>query len=161
MTGVSLEHWEVTRPMREKVADLKAAMLMQSPEELQNFLDQIEMKHFHLEGVYARWCFRKQGVIIIGKVHKKEHLYIVCKGAVMVTNGDRKPVIYRAGAVIISQPGTERAVTALEDSICMTIHRTDEVDLDKIEKELIEPDPTALFDSSNKLIASKQEGRLG
>ena len=34
----------------------------------------------------------------------------------------------------------------------MTIHKTDKTDLDEIEKELVEPDNTALFDSGNNLI---------
>ena len=38
-----------------------------------------------------------------------------------------------------------------QDSIGVTIHKTDETDLDKIEVELVEPDETALFDSGNKL----------
>jgi hypothetical protein len=33
----------------------------------------------------------------------------------------------------------------------LTVHRTDETDLDEIEAELIEPDDTALFDSTNKM----------
>lgn len=142
---------QVTVPMRQKVSALKQTLLQQSPEEIQHFLDSVETKHFNVPGVYARWCFRKEGVTIVGKVHKKEHLYIVCKGSVAVTNGEAEPVILNAGDVVVSLPGTERAVTALEDSICMTIHRTDKTDLSEIEEELIEPDMTALFDSHNNL----------
>lgn len=53
----------------------------------------------------------------------------------------------------MSAPGTERAVYSHEDSLCVTVHRTDERDLDKIEADLIEPDETALFDARNELKA--------
>jgi len=33
----------------------------------------------------------------------------------------------------------------------MTVHRTDETDLEKIEAELIEEDETAMFDSHNHI----------
>jgi hypothetical protein len=56
-----------------------------------------------------------------------------------------------APAVVISSPGTKRAVLALEDSVCLTVHRTDKTDLAEIEAELIEYDPTALFGPDNKL----------
>ena len=39
----------------------------------------------------------------------------------------------------------------------MTVHRTDETDLDKIEAELIEEDETAMFDSRNE----PKDERLG
>jgi mannose-6-phosphate isomerase-like protein (cupin superfamily) len=137
--------------MRPKIAALEQAMRQQTPEQLQDFLDQIEMRHFYADGMYCRWCKRAKGVVIVGKVHKKEHLYIVAAGSVAVTNGDDAPVTYFAGDVVVSRPGTKRAVVALEDSICMTVHRTDKTDLDEIEEEIIEPDSLALFDSRNKL----------
>jgi hypothetical protein len=37
------------------------------------------------------------------------------------------------------------------DSIGITIHKTDKTDLDEMEKELVEPDDMALFDSHNNL----------
>jgi hypothetical protein len=42
-------------------------------------------------------------------------------------------------------------VYALEDSICMTVHRTSKKNLRKIEKELVEPDEFALFDETNNV----------
>ena len=37
------------------------------------------------------------------------------------------------------------------DSVGMTIHRTDNTDLDAVEKEIIEEEDNAMFDSSNAL----------
>lgn len=134
--------------MRTRVETLQARM-MELPQVT------LQTDHYHADGMYARVLHRAKDVLIVGKVHKREHFYIVTKGRVMVTNGDGQPAEYKAGDVIVSKPGTKRAVLALEDSICMTVHRTSETDLEKIEAELIEPDPMALFDSYNKPRALK------
>lgn len=110
------------------------------------FAKSIRTEHYFADGMYARTLFRPKGTLIIGKVHKREHFYIVAKGCVQIGRN-----VHPAGTVIVSSPGTKRAVLALEDSLCMTIHRTKKRNLDKIEAQLIEPDAKALFDASNKL----------
>ena len=111
-------------------------------------LPQVELPTDHLfaDGMYARKVFFKAGIVAVGKMHKRGHFFIVTKGKMQVGRE-----VYEAGTVIVSKPGTKRAVMALEDSICMTVHRTNKRNLDKIEKELMEPDHKALFDASNKL----------
>lgn len=117
-------------------------------EEAMREMPQAELETFHYfaDGMYARVLPRSAGTLIVGKTHKREHFYIVAKGRVQVGRD-----IYEAGSVIVSQPGTKRAVLALEDSVCLTVHRTKKRNLAKIEAQLIEPDTKALFDSSNKL----------
>jgi quercetin dioxygenase-like cupin family protein len=115
-------------------------------------LPQVELptEHFFADGMYARSVKRPAGTVIVGKVHKREHFYIVTKGKVSVFSGTTTKV-YESGDIVVSQPGTKRAVYALEDSICMTVHRTDKTDIEEIEKELVEEDSSALFDSLNRL----------
>jgi hypothetical protein len=137
-----------------------AALLRSSVKTLEDCLRQlpqveVETDHFFADGMYCRRASRDAGVLIVGKVHKREHFYCITKGRVMVTNDDGPAKTYEAGDVIVSRPGTKRAVLSLEPSTCMTVHRTDKTDLDEIEQELIEPDPLALFDARNKLRALK------
>lgn len=115
-------------------------MMLQMPQ-----AEGLETDHYFADEMYCRRLYRPAGTLIVGKVHKKEHFYIVAKGKVQVGEN-----VYKAGDVIVSKPGTKRAVLALEDSVCMTIHHTRKKNLDKIEKELIEPDNTALFDARNE-----------
>lgn len=128
--------------MKGKVFALQKAMMDLPQVEL-------ETEHYFADGMYARVIAREKDTVIVGKVHKREHFYIVMMGGVRVTTDEGVKDIW-APAVIVSKPGTKRAVLALEDSVCMTVHRTDKTELDEIEEELIEPDPLALFDSWNK-----------
>lgn len=107
---------------------------------------ELQTDHYFADGMYCRVVARPKGALIVGKIHKREHLYIVAKGKVQVGE-----TVYEAGSIVVSQPGTKRAVYALEDSICLTVHRTKKRNLDKIEKQLIEPDDRALFNAQNKL----------
>ena len=128
--------------MDSKVWRLQEAMQGMEQAELETF-------HYFADGMYARVLPRKAGTLIVGKVHKREHFYIVAKGCVQVVT-DSGTEVYDAGTVIVSKPGTKRAVLALEDSVCLTVHRTKHKDLKRIERQLIEPDKTALYDASNK-----------
>jgi mannose-6-phosphate isomerase-like protein (cupin superfamily) len=110
----------------------------------------VETFHYFADGMYARVVPRPAGAVIVGKVHKREHFYICTKGMVHVYM-DNSVKTLSAGDVVVSKPGTKRVVVAVVDSICMTVHRTKKHNLDKIEKQLIEPDPKALFDAANKL----------
>ena len=106
--------------------------------------------HFFADGMYSRRVFRKAGTLIVGKVHLKDHFFICTKGEIIAwtENGMKK---LSAGDIIECKRGTKRVTLATMDSIGTTVHKTDKTDLDEIEAELIEPDKTALFDSSNKL----------
>jgi len=126
-----------------RIWKLQEAMLSLPQADLPTF-------HYFADGMYARVVKRPKGTLIVGKVHKKEHFYIVTKGKVEVAS-ETGTEIYESGDVIVSKPGTKRAVLALEDSICMTVHRTKKKNLEKIERELVFEDKTALFDARNKL----------
>lgn len=134
-----------------KAARAKVLALQRASAELPQAVDHIRTRHYFADGMYCREVYRDKHVLIVGKVHKKDHFYIVADGTVAVTNGDGPATIYKAPAVIVSKPGTKRAVLALTNATCVTVHRTDKTDLDEIEDELVEPDETALFDARNNV----------
>jgi len=130
-------------PTREKI-DQFQEILSQYPQ------IELETTHYFADGMYCRELFRPAGATIVGKVHKKEHFYIVLSGEVTIVNaGSRERV--KAPKIFISPPGTKRAVYAHVDSICITVHRTDKTDIHEIERELVEEDEKALFDAENHL----------
>ena len=108
--------------------------------------------HYFGNGWYARELLLEAGTFAIGKMHKKEHLFMITKGALQIAKEDGAEII-RAPAMMVASPGTKRAVLALEDTVCIAIHCTENTDLDVIEEELIEDDTLALFDAHNKLKA--------
>jgi hypothetical protein len=130
-------------PTQEQILRLQAEM---------SFLPQVELKtdHYFADGMYCRKLTRPAGTLIVGKVHKKDHFFLCAMGEIIAWTENGMKKLF-PGDIIESKPGTKRVTFALTDAIGITFHRTDKTDLDEIEDELIEPDETALFDSSNKL----------
>ena len=129
-------------PTRAKIEQLQAAM---------RALPQVTLEtlHYFADGMYAREVRRPAGTTIVGKVHKREHFYIVLTGELTIAgDGYREHVV--GPRIFVSQPGTKRAVYAHTDAVCLTVHRVASQDLDEIEAELVEPDDTALFDARNQ-----------
>jgi hypothetical protein len=122
----------------------------------------LQTEHYFSEsGMYCRKVFRPAGTLIVGKVHKHHHLFLCAMGEIIAwtENGMKR---LQAGDVVESKPGTKRVTLAVTDAIGVTVHRTDKTDLDEIEAELVEPDNTALFDSSNLLkIAGEMKALQG
>ena len=115
-------------------------------------MEQAELKtdHYFSEGMYCRKVFRPAGTLIVGKVHKKDHFFMCVAGEIIAWTENGMKNLY-AGDIIESKQGTKRVTYAITDAIGITVHKTDKIDLDEIEQELIEPDELALFDSRNKL----------
>lgn len=134
---------EVATTMRSKVLNLENVL---------RSMPQVELPttHHFAGGMYARVMELKKGITIVGKVHKSEHFFILSKGILAVAVDDKVTVI-KAPAVIVSGPGVKRAGHAIEDCVCINVHRSDKTDLDELEYELTEPDPLSMYDSANLL----------
>ncbi len=123
-------------PTREQIIKLETALAK---------MPQLEIKtnHYHVNGLYAREILIPAGTILTGKVHKAEHLNIVSQGEIVVwTEGGMKRI--KAPFVLPSYPGAKRVGLAIVDTVWVTIHATDKVDLAELEEELIENSVPAL-----------------
>lgn len=136
-------------PMRARVEALQAELA-----KLPQF--EPETQHYFHAGMYCRSVFRPAGVLVVGKVHKKEHFYVVASGTVAVTTDSGMQEI-TGPAVLLSQPGTKRAVLALTDATCLTFHVTTAQTPEAAEIELVEADSLARLDAHNKLIEQQSE----
>jgi hypothetical protein len=97
----------------------------------------LPIKHYFANGMYAREMTMPAGTIVTGAIHKTTHFCILSQGRVHVMSEDGIEELV-APAIIISQPGTKRAIHALEDTVWTNIHATNETDLDKLVEELTE-----------------------
>lgn len=90
---------------------------------------------------YAREMTIPKGTLIIGKIHRHQHLNFISKGKVSVFTEFGKKYL-EAPCTFISEIGLKRAVYAEEDTIWTTVHLTEfsnEEDLAQIENEVIAP----------------------
>lgn len=101
------------------------------------------LTHSFAESVYVREIFLPKGTILTGKIHKHAHPNFLMRGEVLVVTEHGGSEHLRAPLAMISQPGTKRAIVALEDTVWITVHVTKETDLDRIEDEIIAPDYAA------------------
>lgn len=129
--------------MRDKVQALQDALMSFEPYEP-------ETKHVFHAGMYCRKVFRHAGVLVVGKVHKKEHFYLIVSGTVAITTDDGVQVV-TGPHLLCSKPGTKRAVYAETDALCMTFHRTDSTTVEDAEVELVEEEPNSMYSLGNQL----------
>lgn len=120
------------RPSLDQIKRLEAAIAEH---------EQVEMpvNHYFAAGMYGREVHIPAGTVVVGKMHRHEHLMVMTKGdATIYTDQGMERVV--APRVWVSQPGTKRVAYIHEDSTFVTFHATNETDLAKIEAEVIIPD---------------------
>jgi mannose-6-phosphate isomerase-like protein (cupin superfamily) len=142
---------QIKIPSREEINKLQAEIMKMPQAELVT-------EHYFSGGMYCRKLIRPAGTVIVGKVHKKDHFFLCASGEIIAwSEGGMKHL--KAGDIICSKPGTKRVTYAVTDAIGITFHKTSKTNLDKIEKDLIEFDELALFDSGNKLKLTVLKGK--
>lgn len=126
---------------RRKVAALEEAIQSQPQVDC-------PVKHHFAPGVYLREMTIPTGVLLTGAVHKTCHLSMLSKGHIYLV-GDTGTTELKAPATVLSQPGTKRAIYAVEEAVWTTIHATDTVDLDALVEELTEAKSDELLGGAN------------
>lgn len=115
-----------------------------------------ETKHYFHGGMYCREVWRQAGVLVVGKVHKKEHFYLIVSGTVSITTDDGVQRI-TGPHLLQCSPGTKRAVLSETDALCMTFHVVDARTIEEAEQELVEPDSADMYTPGNRLPHQSQE----
>ena len=98
--------------------------------------DSMPVTHTFSNGIYTREIFIPKGNYVMGKIHRHEHPNFLVQGAVvMITENGRENL--RAYKAMVSPAGTKRFLFTLEDTLWITVHRTDATNPDDAETEII------------------------
>jgi hypothetical protein len=101
--------------------------------------EELPVQHDFLDGVYMRTVVMRAGLIVVGKIHKQEHVAIISKGRATVLT-EHGVVEIKAPFIFKSPPGARRALRIHEDMVWTTVHRSDHKDLASLEDQLIATD---------------------
>lgn len=88
--------------------------------------------HRFTPGLYIREILMVAGTFVITAKHLTEHPFVISKGKVRVVEEGKEALILEAPHTGITQPGTQRVIYVLEDTIWTTFHATEETDVESI-----------------------------
>ena len=99
------------------------------------------LDHNFAEGLYIRKIRVPKGHLVVTKIHKKSHPFFMMRGDVSILTEDGV-VRLKAPFCDITKAGTKRVIYMHEDVEWVTVHATQETNLDDIEHDLIAKDYT-------------------
>jgi len=98
--------------------------------------DACPLEHIFADGMYIRKMTAPGGMINVSKLHKTNHPFFILEGEVSIVT-EKGIIRITAPHFGITKAGTKRVVYFHEDTVWITVHATEETDLEKIEDELI------------------------
>ncbi len=94
------------------------------------------LEHHFADGMYIRKMTAPAGMINVSKLHKTNHPFFILSGSVSIL-AEKGIVRITAPHFGITKAGTKRVVYFHEETVWITVHATEETDLEKIEDEVI------------------------
>jgi hypothetical protein len=132
--------YQIGRPQvgRNEIMQLEQAIATLPNAKTGEQLTEELVEHFFAPNVYGRKMHIPAGHVIVGKIHNHAHLNVITRGVINVVT-EFGSEIYTGPRIWVSEPGTKRAVYALEDTDWLTIHPNfdDTQDLEVLEKYVI------------------------
>jgi len=101
-------------------------------------LVEFETDHYFSDELYARAIHIPAGVVLTGKVHKRDHINFLMKGEIRVMT-DEGVKHLKAPAIIPSAKGIKRAGYAITEVLWVTVHHCTKTNVKDAEDELVEP----------------------
>ena len=127
------------------LGDIQKQSYISAVQSLQNNIKEhaelidVPVQHYFAPGVYMRQMDAKAGTLVVSKMHRTEHMNVLLKGSLTIATENGIEFL-QAPCVIKSMPGTKRIGYFHEDTSWMTVHPTNETDLEKIEQQVIVPE---------------------
>lgn len=115
---------------------------------------EIPVKHYFVNGMYAREIVIPKGTVLTGAIHLTEHLCVM-NGDLTVSSekGTRRLTGYH---MFTSYPGEKRIGYAHEDTIFTTLHATPITTVKEVEEALV----VKSYEEYNQAMLAKQESLL-
>lgn len=120
--------------VREKIASLEAHLNACPAETIRH----IEANHYWSPGVYMREVVLPAGTLAVGRIHRHDCLAIII-GDVSITSESQGPMRVTGMRIFHSYPGAKRVAYAHMTTRWITVHHTDEQNIEKLEAELFAP----------------------
>jgi hypothetical protein len=113
--------------------------------------DPFPLIHSFAQGLYIREIHVPSNVWTVTKIHKNSHVAFLLKGTLYIREewGDKK---ITAPCYFITKAGTKRLIYHEGDVVLVTVHATEETDIEKIEEEII----AKSFDEMDNVIEIKE-----
>lgn len=119
-------------PDRQSICDLEEYINSLATEQRRSYTN----LHDFAPGIYVKSIFMPANEIIVSKIHRSEHFFIVPQGCCTVVDSLGGKQFISASYLGKTLAGTKRALHIHVDCIWTTFHVTDLTDLEEIEKEI-------------------------
>lgn len=96
------------------------------------------LNHHFAAGVYAREVTIPAGSVVIGKLHRREHINILLKGEITVVTEEGQ-IRLKAPCTFVSPAFTKRAAFTHTEVVWTNLIATESTDPDEIERDVICP----------------------
>ena len=101
--------------------------------------------HHFSDGLYTRETHMPAGMLAVGKTHRYKVTNILLKGRISVIMGD-DVTEFVAPCIFVSEAGVAKVAYFHEDTVWLNCHPTPETDIEKIEMDVIIPNPIKLIE---------------
>lgn len=107
----------------QSIANLKVDSLEKHMKSCpKEWLIDFPLEHRFTPGMYIRTIFMPKDALVISRIHKTEHPFVVTKGHVAVWDEVGGVQHLKAGHIGITKPGTRRVLYIHEDTVWTTFH---------------------------------------
>tara|TARA_R110002126_G_scaffold223609_1_gene368603 strand:+ start:124 stop:585 length:462 start_codon:yes stop_codon:yes gene_type:complete len=148
---------EVTvKELADKITELENSMYEQFESGNKNVVvgdsDMFPLNHSFSEGVYIREMLMPKDGLIVGKIFKCSHHFILLKGKLLITMPGEETKIHTAPSWFTCTSNVRRVLLSLEDSVFMNVlpNTDNETNIDILEERLLE-DNYKIFKQNKEL----------
>ena len=128
-------HQKKQKEFREKITEFEQAV-EDHPNKLQYLHELNPLTHTFADGQYIREMFNPAGLLLVTKIHNRNHPFFLLKGEMSIFSQDGVERI-SAPYYGITKVGTKRAIYTHTECIFVTVHATDKLNIEDVEEEVI------------------------